>query len=43
VPGVSWTVANRDVFFRVSVISQTDDDLELIDLDDVNIHCTSRN
>jgi hypothetical protein len=43
VPGVSWTVVNRDVFFRVSVISQTDDDLELIDLDDVNIHCTSRN
>jgi hypothetical protein len=43
VPGVSWTVANRDVFFRVSVISQTDDDLELIDLDDVNIRCSSRN
>lgn len=42
VPGVSWTVANRDVFFRVSVISQTDDDLELIDLDDVNIRCTMR-
>ena len=42
VPGVSWTVFNRDVFFRVSVLGQTDDWFTHIHLDDVNIRCSSR-